>query len=163
MERIAVYPGTFDPVTNGHIDLMRRALRLFDRLIVALFDNFAKEPMFPIEQRKEFIRIATADMPGIEVDSFNTLLVDYVRQKGAHIIIRGLRATYDFDYEYQMTLMNRRLDSSIETVILMPTEEYFYVSSTLIKEVAALGGEVKGLVPEVVERALMEKLGRRRT
>lgn len=158
---IAVYPGTFDPVTNGHLDLMQRALRLFDRVVVALFDNFSKTPLFPIEQRKEFIRIATAHMPGIEVDSFQSLLVHYVKQKGASVIIRGLRATFDFDYEYQMTQMNRRLDDSIETIVLMPSEKYFYVSSTLIKEVARLGGDISGLVPEVVEKALKEKLGHR--
>lgn len=162
MGRVAVYPGTFDPVTHGHIDIMERSLRLFDRLYVGVFDNLSKSVLFSNQERIEMIRKATSHLPGLEVEAFNSLLVDYAKARGACAIIRGLRAVSDFDYEFQMTLMNRKLDSIVETVFMMPSEEYVYVSSRLIKEVVSLGGRVTGLVPEFVEEALIQRLGQRR-
>ena len=162
MARTAVYPGTFDPVTNGHIDLMERSLRLFDRLYVGVFDNLSKSVLFSNQERIDMIRQATAHLPGLEVEAFHSLLVDYATSRGACAIIRGLRAVSDFDYEFQMTLMNRKLDSVTETVFMMPSEEYVYVSSRLIKEVVGLGGRVTGLVPDFVEAALVQRLGKRR-
>ncbi|HXH12243.1 MAG TPA: pantetheine-phosphate adenylyltransferase [Alphaproteobacteria bacterium] len=162
MGRVAVYPGTFDPVTHGHIDIMERSLRLFDRLYVGVFDNLSKSVLFSNQERIEMIRKATSHLPGLEVEAFNSLLVDYAKARGACAIIRGLRAVSDFDYEFQMTLMNRKLDSIVETVFMMPSEEYVYVSSRLIKEVVSLGGRVTGLVPDFVEEALIQRLGQRR-
>jgi pantetheine-phosphate adenylyltransferase len=158
---MAVYPGTFDPVTNGHIDVMQRSLRLFDKLYVGVFDNLSKSVLFSNQERIDMIRKATAHLPGLEVEAFHSLLVDYAKVRGACAIIRGLRAVSDFDYEFQMTLMNRKLDTAVETVFMMPSEEYVYVSSRLIKEVVSLGGRVTGLVPDFVEAALMQKLGKR--
>lgn len=155
---VAVYPGTFDPITNGHLDLIERSLRMFDKLIVAIFDNPMKGPLFSVEERRRLIEEATRGMGNIEIDTFNTLLVFYARQRQAHVIVRGLRAIADFEYEFQMTLMNRRLDEGIETVFMMPREEYTYVASRLIKEVAAYGGNVEQLVPPSVIIALKEKL-----
>jgi pantetheine-phosphate adenylyltransferase len=162
MARVAVYPGTFDPVTNGHIDVMERSLRLFDRVYVGVFDNVSKSVLFSNQERIDMIRQVTAHLPGLEVEAFHSLLVDYAKARGACAIIRGLRAVSDFDYEFQMTLMNRKLDSVTETVFMMPSEEYVYVSSRLIKEVVGLGGRVTGLVPDVVEATLMQRLGKRR-
>jgi pantetheine-phosphate adenylyltransferase len=162
MERVAVYPGTFDPVTNGHIDLMERSLRLFDKVYVGVFDNLSKSVLFSNQERLEMIRKATAHLQGIEIEAFHSLLVDYARARGACAIIRGLRAVSDFDYELQMTLMNRKMDSVTETVFLMPSEQYVYVSSRLIKEVVSLGGRVTGLVPDFVEAALVQRLSQRR-
>ena len=162
MARVAVYPGTFDPVTNGHIDVMERSLRLFDRVYVGVFDNVSKAVLFSNQERIDMIRQTTAHLPGLEVETFHSLLVDYAKARGACAIIRGLRAVSDFDYEFQMTLMNRKLDSVTETVFMMPSEEYVYVSSRLIKEVVGLGGRVTGLVPDVVEATLMQRLGKRR-
>jgi pantetheine-phosphate adenylyltransferase len=162
MERVAVYPGTFDPVTNGHIDLMERSLRLFDKVYVGVFDNISKSVLFSNQERIDMIRKATAHLQGIEVETFHSLLVDYARLRGACAIIRGLRAVSDFDYELQMTLMNRKMDSVTETVFLMPSEQYVYVSSRLIKEVVGLGGQVTGLVPDFVEAALTQRLSQRR-
>ncbi len=162
MEKVAVYPGTFDPITNGHIDLMERGLRMFDKICVGVFDNLSKSVLFSSEERIEMIRKATTHLQGLEVGAFHSLLVDYARAKGACAIIRGLRAISDFDYEFQMTLMNRKLDSKMETVFMMPSEEYVYVSSRLIKEVVGLGGQVTGLVPAFVEEALIQRLGKRR-
>jgi pantetheine-phosphate adenylyltransferase len=161
MARVAVYPGTFDPVTNGHIDLMERGLRLFDKVYVGVFDNVSKSVLFSNQERLEMIRKATAHLQGLEVEAFHSLLVDYARMRGACAIIRGLRAVSDFDYELQMTLMNRKMDSVTETVFLMPSEQYVYVSSRLIKEVVGLGGQVTGLVPDFVEEALMQRLSQR--
>jgi pantetheine-phosphate adenylyltransferase len=161
MPRVAVYPGTFDPVTNGHIDIMQRSLRLFDRVYVGVFDNISKSVLFSNQERIDMIRNATAHLTGIEVEAFHSLLVDYAKVRDACAIIRGLRAVSDFDYEFQMTLMNRKLDSLTETVFMMPSEEYVYVSSRLIKEVVGLGGRVTGLVPAFVEEALMWRLGKR--
>jgi pantetheine-phosphate adenylyltransferase len=162
MARVAIYPGTFDPVTHGHIDVMQRSLRLFDRVYVGVFDNVSKSVLFSNHERLDMIRQATAHLPGLEVETFHSLLVDYAKARSACAIIRGLRAVSDFDYEFQMTLMNRKLDSVTETVFMMPSEEYVYVSSRLIKEVVGLGGRVTGLVPDFVEAALMQRLGKRR-
>ncbi|MDH4100210.1 MAG: pantetheine-phosphate adenylyltransferase [Nitrospirota bacterium] len=158
MRKLAVYPGTFDPVTNGHIDLVKRSLCIFDSLIVAVAVNPKKTPLFSVEERVDLIRRATEHLGNIEVDAFDGLLVDYARQKDSVAIIRGLRAVSDFEYELQMALMNRRLDSSVETVFLMPSEEYVYLTSTAVKEVASFGGRVEGLVPECVEEALKKRL-----
>ena len=159
---VAIYPGTFDPLTNGHLDLIKRSVRMFDTLVVAIFDNPMKGPMFSVEERRRLIETSTQGLGNIEIDTFsNTLLVFYTKQRGAHVIIRGLRAIADFEYEFQMTLMNRRLDEDIETIFMMPREEYSYVASRLIKEVAAYGGNVDELVPPPVALALKEKFQRR--
>ncbi len=155
--RIAFYPGTIDPITTGHLDLIRRALRLFDRVIVAVGIGRDKAPMFTMEERMAYVTDAVRGLDGVEVRPFDGLLVDVVREAGAHAIVRGLRAVSDFEYEFQMALMNRRLESEIETVFLMPSESYTYLNSTVVKEVARLGGNVGGLVPEMVERALVER------
>jgi pantetheine-phosphate adenylyltransferase len=158
---VAVYPGTFDPITNGHLDLIERSLRMFDKLIVAIFDNPMKGPLFSVEERRHLIEEATQGFRNIEIDTFNTLLVFYARQRQAQVIVRGLRAIADFEYEFQMTLMNRRLDQDVETVFLTPREEYTYVASRLIKEVVAYGGNVEHLVPPAVVVALQEKFSRK--
>ena len=156
--RVAIYPGTFDPVTNGHIDLVKRSLCIFDTLIVAVAVNPKKIPLFSVDERVDLIRRATAHLGNVEVDAFDGLLVDYARQKDSVAIIRGLRAVSDFEYELQMALMNRRLDSNVETVFMMPSEEYVYLTSTAVKEVASFSGSVTGLVPECVEEALKRRL-----
>jgi pantetheine-phosphate adenylyltransferase len=155
--RLAVYPGTFDPITNGHLDIIERGSRLFDRVNVAILENMDKEPLFSLEQRVSLIRDAVAPWPHVTVSTFSGLLVDYVRRCGANAIVRGLRAVSDFEYEFQMALMNRRLDPAVETVFMMPAETYSYLSSRLVKEVAALGGDVSGLVPAPVARAIRER------
>jgi pantetheine-phosphate adenylyltransferase len=157
-ERIALYPGSFDPLTNGHLDILSRARRLADRVIVAILENDAKTPLFSVAERIDMIRDIVGDDPAIPVRSFSGLLVDFARQSGATLIVRGLRAISDYEYELQMALMNRRLTPDIETVFLMANEEYSYVSSRLVKEVAGLGGDVSGLVPESVRRRLSDKL-----
>ena len=158
---VALYPGTFDPLTNGHLDLIKRSVRMFDKVVVAIFANPTKGPLFSVEERRRLIEESTRGLSNIEIDTFSeTLLVFYARQRQAHVIVRGLRAIADFEYEFQMTLMNRRLDEDIETVFLMPREEYTYVASRLIKEVAAYGGNVEELVPPPVALALKEKLRR---
>jgi len=157
---VAIYPGTFDPLTNGHLDLIKRSVRMFEKVIVAIFESPMKGPLFTVEERRCLIEESTRGL-NIEIDAFsNTLLVFYAKQRQAHVIIRGLRAIADFEYEFQMTLMNRRLDEDIETVFLMPREEYTYVASRLIKEVAAYGGNVEELVPPPVALALKEKFQR---
>lgn len=156
-ERLAIYPGSFDPLTNGHVDIIARGSRLFDRIIVAILVNAEKHPLFTIAERIAFAREVFAEHANVEVDTFDGLLVDYVAEKRASVIVRGLRAISDYEFEFQMALMNRRLNPSIETVFMMPAEQYTYISSRLIKEVVALGGKVKGLVPDVVERRLREK------
>lgn len=156
-ERIALYPGSFDPLTNGHLDVLSRARRIADRVIVAILENDAKTPLFTVAERIEMIREILKDDPSTPVLSFNGLLVDVAREKGATMIVRGLRAVSDYEYELQMALMNRRLAPSVETIFLMAKEEYSYVSSRLVKEVGRLGADVSGLVPEPVRRRLSGK------
>jgi pantetheine-phosphate adenylyltransferase len=160
MPTLAVYPGSFDPLTNGHVDIITRGARLFDRIVIAILVNAEKAPLFTMEERLEIARTVFRDLPNVEVDTFEGLLVDYVERRGAHVIVRGLRAVSDFEYEFQMALMNRRLNGRIETVFMMPAEQYSYISSRLIKEVFALGGRVHGLVPDMVEERLREKVAR---
>ena len=155
--RIAVYPGSFDPLTNGHVDIIRRGARMFDRIIVGILLNAEKAPLFTPDERTRLIRDVFRDTPSVEAETFEGLLVDYMREKRANVIVRGLRAVSDFEYEMQMALMNRHLSPDIETVFMMPAEQYTYVSSRLVKEVASLGGSVTGLVPEQVETRLIEK------
>lgn len=162
MPTLAVYPGSFDPLTNGHIDIIQRGARLFDRIIVAILVNAEKTPLFSVEERVEVARSVFSGQPHVEVDTFDGLLVDYVARRRAQVIVRGLRAVSDFEFEFQMALMNQRLNGDIETVFMMPAEQYTYISSRLIKEVAALGGRVQGLVPDMVERRLREKIARGR-
>lgn len=157
MKRAAIYPGTFDPVTNGHIELIKRGLKVFDELIVAVAENPKKNLLFSIEERVELIRAAVAEHENVTVESFDGLLVEYAKSRGVESILRGLRAVSDFEYELQLALMNRKLDQSIETVFMMPSLRYIFLSSTIIKEAAMYGGSVEGLVPEVVEKALMAK------
>jgi len=157
MSTLAVYPGSFDPLTNGHLDIITRGARLFDRIIVAILVNAEKAPMFSTGERVEIARQVFAQHPSVEVDTFDGLLVDYVERRRAQVIVRGLRAVSDFEFEFQMALMNQRLSPKIETVFMMPAEQYTYISSRLIKEVFALGGRVHGLVPELVEQRLREK------
>ena len=157
MKRIAVYPGTFDPVTNGHLDLCERGRRHFDRVILSVLRHDQKQPMFTLAERVELLREATVKWDNVDVDSFDGLLVDYAREAGATIILRGIRAVTDLEYEMQMAMMNRRLDERLETVFLVPSEAYSYVSSRLVREVASLGGSVDGLVPPVVSKALAER------
>ncbi|HXE79343.1 MAG TPA: pantetheine-phosphate adenylyltransferase [Vicinamibacterales bacterium] len=154
---VAVYPGSFDPLTNGHVDIIRRSRRLFDRVIVAVLVNEEKRPLFSADERVAMAREALRDDDGVEVDRFDGLLVDYVARRGAGAVVRGLRAVSDFEYEYQMALMNRRLNEHVETVFMMPAEQYVYISSRLVKEVCMLGGTITGLVPPVVEQRLREK------
>ena len=157
-ERVALYPGSFDPPTNGHLDILSRARRLADRVIVAVLENDAKTPLFSVAERIEMIREIVGDDPSTPVRSFSGLLVDFAREAGATLIVRGLRAVSDYEYELQMALMNRRLTPSVETVFLMAKEEYSYVSSRLVKEAAKLGGDISGLVPESVERRLVARV-----
>ena len=157
----AVYPGSFDPLTNGHLDLIERSLRIFDEVIVAVVTNPAKTALFTDQERVEMIREAMRGFRDAQVVIFDGLLVDLVAKMGARVIIRGLRAVSDFEYEFQMALMNRKLREQIETVFLMPHEAYSYISSRLIKEVAGYGGTVSGLVPPCVEKRLVEKFPRR--
>jgi len=147
MQVTAIYPGTFDPMTNGHLDIIERGVRLFDRLIVALLHNTEKQPLLPLAERQEIVRAVVARFPNVTVETFDGLLVDYCRARGARAIVRGLRALSDFEYEFQMALMNRKLEPGVETVFMMPSEAWSYVSSRLVKEVARLGGDVSGLVP----------------
>ena len=156
MERVAIYPGSFDPLTNGHVSLIERSLRIFDKVIVAIASNVRKDALFTIEERLEMIEAQFPD-ENIEADSFNDLLIRYAQERGVNVIVRGLRAVSDFEYELQMANMNRKLDDTIDTVFMMTEESDFYVSSSLVKEVASFQGEVKGIVPDHVEKALREK------
>jgi pantetheine-phosphate adenylyltransferase len=155
----AVYPGSFDPITNGHLDIIERGLSVFDEVVIAILVNPEKRPLFTVEERVEIIRKAYAGNRRVHVDTFSGLLVDYAVRSGASVIVRGLRAISDFEFEFQMALMNRRLDPRIETVFMMPAESYSYLSSRLVKEVFQLGGSVRDLVPHVVEARLREKYG----
>ena len=152
--KLAVYPGSFDPLTNGHIDIIERGTHLFDRIIVAVLVNIDKAPLFTTEERVEIVRDVFKGRPNVEVDTFDGLLVDYLTRRKADVIVRGLRALSDFEAEFQMALMNRRLGPNIETVFMMPAEQYTYISSRLIKEVFGLGGHIEGLVPPLVEQRL---------
>lgn len=154
---VALYPGSFDPLTNGHVDIIHRGAKLFDRIVIAVLINLEKEPLFTVPERVAIAREVFHGLPNVEVDTFDGLLVDYARRKGARVIVRGLRAISDFEYEMQMALMNRRLNPEVETVFMMPAEPYTYVSSRLVKEIVALGGSVHGLVPDSVEAHLREK------
>ncbi len=155
---VAIYPGSFDPITNGHLDLIERGSRLVDKLIVAILKNEEKRILFSIDERIEMLSEAVKRFPNVEVDSFHGLLVDYAAQSGAQLILRGIRAISDYEYELQMALMNRRLRPKIETVFLMSGEAYSFISSRLVKEVIGLGGNIAGLVPPFVEQRLKERL-----
>lgn len=161
--RLALFPGSFDPLTNGHVDIIQRGAKLFDRIVVAILLNVEKSPLFTVAERVDIAREVFADNPKVEVDTFDGLLVDYARRKHAGVIVRGLRAISDFEYEMQMALMNRNLNPNVETVFMMPAEPYTYVSSRLVKEVAALGGSVTNLVPRLVEERLRDKKHGRQT
>ena len=158
---LAVYPGTFDPITNGHVDILRRSLVFFDKVVVALADNVRKAPLFSIDERRAMILDAVGGDARVEVDAFSGLLVDYCKRRGARAVIRGLRALADFEYEFQFAHMNRRLAPGVDTVFFMTDERNHYVSSSLVKEVASLGGDVTGLVPAAVVAALAAKFQRK--
>ncbi|HDK36054.1 MAG TPA: pantetheine-phosphate adenylyltransferase [Bacteroidetes bacterium] len=160
MNRIAIYPGTFDPITNGHIDIIERASHLFHRVIVAIAVNPAKQPLFSVEERREMILQSTRQIKNMEVDFFNGLVVNYAEARGAVAIVRGLRAVSDFEYELQMALMNRKLKEQVVTVFLMPHEQNIYLNSSIVKEVFSFGGDISYLVPDVVLKALQEKIPR---
>ena len=157
--KVVIYPGTFDPITNGHISIISRALKIFDRLVIAILNNPQKLPLFTMEERIQMIREVLKDQRHVEVDSFNGLLVDYVIQKKTNVVIRGLRALSDFEYEFQMALMNRKLNREVQSIFLMTDYKWFYTSSTIIKEAASLGGDVSGLVPAIVCKKLKQKFG----
>ena len=159
---IAIYPGSFDPITNGHLDLVKRSSRLAGQLIVAILRNEKKQPLFSVEERMEMLRESVQDYPNVEVDFFHGLLVDYAKRRGARAIIRGMRAVSDYEYEWQMGAMNRRLQPDIETIFLMAGEAHAFVSSQLVKEVFRLGGNISDLVPPVVERRLKDILSEKK-
>lgn len=156
----AIYPGSFDPVTYGHLDVIKRATRVFPRVIVAVANNTSKKALFTIDERLELLRKVTKGIRGVEVESFGTLVIDYARRKKVNVLIRGLRMTSDFEYEFQIALTNRRLDEDIETVFLMPSENHSFVSSSLLKEVASLDADLSSFVPAPVEAALKKRLKR---
>jgi len=156
--KLAIYPGSFDPVTNGHLDLIERASKLFWRLVVTVARNAEKAPMFTLQERVEMLREVTQPFPNVEVDTFDGLLVDYARRLGARVLVRGIRAISDYEYELQMALMNRRLEPQLETVFMLPAVEYSYLSSHLVRELAVLGGSLSGLVPPAVEQRLRIKV-----
>jgi len=157
--KVVIYPGTFDPITHGHISIISRALKIFDRLVIAILNNPQKLPLFTMEERIQMIREVLKDQRHVAVDSFNGLLVDYVIQKKTNVVIRGLRALSDFEYEFQMALMNRKLNREVQSIFLMTDYKWFYTSSTIIKEAASLGGDVSGLVPAIVCKKLKQKFG----
>jgi pantetheine-phosphate adenylyltransferase len=160
--KVGLYAGTFDPVTNGHLDILTRSLTVFDRIVVGVAESTPKDTFFSIGERVEMVKDATSDMGKVEVAPFSGLLVRFARQKGATAVIRGLRAVSDFEYEFQMALMNRRLDREIETVFLMPSEEHTYLNSSLVKAIASAGGDISQFVPPMVDAKLRSRLGRRR-
>lgn len=157
---LAVYPGTFDPITYGHLDVIERASRIFDFLIVAVAENKNKSPLFTLDERIELVRAACKGFANVKVEGFGDLLVEYVKRRGAKIVVRGLRAVSDFEFEFQLALTNRRLDGEIETIFLMPRESFIFLSSRMVKEISMLGGDVSEFVPPEVERALRKKFGR---
>jgi pantetheine-phosphate adenylyltransferase len=154
----AIYPGSFDPPTNGHLDLIQRGAKIFEELVVAILRNSEKTPMFSVSERLEMLRELTADLSNVRIDTFDGLMVEYAKSMDAMCVLRGIRAISDYEYELQMALMNRKIEPTLETVFMMPADKYSYVSSRLVREVAQVGGPVKGLVPEVVEQKLREKL-----
>ncbi len=160
MTKLAIYPGSFDPITNGHVDILHRSLAMFDKVVVAIAENVRKAPLFTIEERKRHIREAVGNDPRVEVDAFEGLLHEYVKKRGARVVVRGLRALADFEYEFQLAHMNRRLGGQMETIFLMTSEKDFFVSSSLVKEVAQFGGDVTGLVPPLVQQELEQKVRR---
>ncbi len=158
-EKTAIYPGTFDPITNGHLSIVKRGLKVFDKVIIAILHNPQKAPLFSIKERIRMIETVMKKMSNVEIDTFDGLLVDYVVQKKSNVILRGLRAMSDFEYEFQMALINRKLNRDVQSVFLMTDYKWFYTSSTIIKEAASLGGDVSGLVPRIVDQKLKEKFG----
>lgn len=160
MQRIAIYPGSFDPVTNGHLDILERGLKLFDKIIFAVLLNSSKKPLFSVEERIELIRASVSQFPGVEVDSFDGLTVEYAKKCNAQAILRGMRAVSDFEYEFQLALMNRRLEREIQTVFLMTGMRWIFTSSSIIKEAARFGGDISDMVPDVVRDALVKRFKR---
>jgi pantetheine-phosphate adenylyltransferase len=158
----AIYPGSFDPVTNGHLDLIERALKVFDRLIIAVVVNPAKDPLFALEERVDMLHELTSHLEAVTIDSFDGLLVDYVRKYPGAVVLRGLRAVSDFEYEFQMSLTNREMDNDLETIFMLPSLEYTYLRATLVKEVAQLGGDVSRFVPTLVQQRLIARCRERR-
>ena len=158
MKRTAIYPGSFDPLTNGHLDVIQRAAKLFDRVVIAVAENEGKHPLFTQAERVTLVKKAVAKLPNVETDSFSTLLVEYVAAQKAQAIVRGLRAVSDFEFEFQLALMNRKLDENIETIFMMPKDTYTFLSSRIVKEIARLGGDVRSFVPPNVQIALKKKL-----
>ena len=158
MKRTAIYPGSFDPLTNGHLDVIQRAAKLFDRVVVAVASNESKHPLFTKDERVALVKKAVARLPNVEADAFDGLLVEYVAAKQAQVIVRGLRAVSDFEFEFQLALMNRKLDENIETIFMMPKDTYTFLSSRIVKEIARLGGDVSPFVPAHVQVALKRKL-----
>jgi pantetheine-phosphate adenylyltransferase len=161
--RIAIYPGSFDPLTNGHLDVIERAVKLFDRVIVAVARNESKQPLFTLDERLEMVRNSIAHLPNVEADSFHGLLVEYVESRSAQAIVRGLRAISDFEFEFQLALMNRKLNERVETIFMMPKDTYTFLSSRIIKEIARFGGDVSTFVPPHVQVALASRLKHSRT
>ncbi|HEX7469481.1 MAG TPA: pantetheine-phosphate adenylyltransferase [Verrucomicrobiae bacterium] len=159
--RTAIYPGSFDPLTNGHLDVIERATKLFDRVVVAVAKNEGKKPLFTLKERVDLVTRGIKHLPGVEVDSFDNLLVDYVEQRGARAVVRGLRAISDFEFEFQLALMNRKLNEKIETIFMMPKDTYTFLSSRIVKEIARLGGDVGAFVPAHVQSALKRKFAHR--
>ncbi len=160
MKKVGIYPGTFDPVTYGHIDIIKRSLSVFDRIIVAVAPNPQKAPLFDVKDRVFMIQEATRGMDNVKVEQFDGLLVEFAKRQGGIAVIRGLRAVSDFEYELQIALMNRKLDTEVETVFMMPSQEYTYLTSSIVKAVASYGGEIKDFVPEIVRKKLKEKIGK---
>jgi pantetheine-phosphate adenylyltransferase len=158
MKRTAIYPGSFDPLTNGHLDVIQRAAKLFDRVVVAVASNESKHPLFTKDERVALVKKAVAKLPNVEADAFDGLLVEYVAEKNAQAIVRGLRAVSDFEFEFQLALMNRKLDEKIETIFMMPKDTYTFLSSRIVKEICRLGGDVSSFVPPNVQAALKKKL-----
>jgi pantetheine-phosphate adenylyltransferase len=161
-QRLAIYPGTFDPFTNGHLSIVRRATQIFDKVVVAILRNASKHPLFTVDERLWMIKESVKELTNVEVESFEGLLVDFAREKGANVILRGLRAMSDFEYEFQLALMNRKLDRNIQTIFLVTDFKWFYTSSSIVKEAASFGGDVSDLVPKAVNEKLLERFGKAR-